>query len=98
MKGKSYIVIGPAYHPDFSAAEAFLGHDFYGWERLWDREIVGWVFNKEGHPIRQTDPRLDGVPLEDEFGEVGLTVACHVGVDMSTRTFRLEIQECQRIH
>jgi hypothetical protein len=68
----SYLVIGPAYHPDFSAAQAFLGDEFHGWERLWYREFLLYGFFKEECPIRFTDPRLDGVPFGDGFGEVVL--------------------------
>ncbi|RGP65864.1 heterokaryon incompatibility het-6 [Fusarium sporotrichioides] len=68
----SYLVIGPAYHPDFSAAEAFLGNDFHGWGRLWHREFLLHGFFKEGHSIRYTDPRLDGVPFSDGFEEIVL--------------------------
>lgn len=71
-RDNSYLVIGPAYHPDFSAAEAFLGNDFDGWESLWHREFLLHGFVKEGHSIRYTDPRLDGVPFCDGFEEVVL--------------------------
>ncbi|KAG8676109.1 hypothetical protein FPOAC2_02190 [Fusarium poae] len=64
-RDNSYMVIGPAYHPDFSAAEAFLGNDFHRWERLWHREFLLYGFVKEGSSIRFTDPRLDGVPYSD---------------------------------
>ncbi|KAH7198572.1 heterokaryon incompatibility protein-domain-containing protein [Fusarium flagelliforme] len=66
----SYLVIGAGYHPGFSAAQAFLGGDFHGWDRLWNREFMMYGFYKEGHPIRYTDPRLDGVPFTDGFVEV----------------------------
>ncbi|RBR11645.1 uncharacterized protein FIESC28_08872 [Fusarium coffeatum] len=66
----SYLVIGAGYHPGFSAAQAFLGDEFYGWQRLWNREFMMYGFCKEGHPIRYTDPRLDDVPFTDGFMEV----------------------------
>ncbi|CAG7566596.1 unnamed protein product [Fusarium equiseti] len=66
----SYLVIGAGYHPGFSAAQAFLGADFYGWERLWNREFMMYGFYKDGHPIRYTDPRLDDVSFTDRFVEV----------------------------
>ncbi|RGP60427.1 hypothetical protein FLONG3_10893 [Fusarium longipes] len=67
----TYLVIGPAYHPDFSAAQAFLGDDFCGWERLWYRDYLMYAFHKEGN-LRLQDPRLDDVPFNDGFMEVTL--------------------------
>ncbi|KAH7173944.1 heterokaryon incompatibility protein-domain-containing protein [Fusarium flagelliforme] len=66
----SFLVVGPAYHPDFSACQAFLGDDLLGWQPLYDPTYATFAFGKEGQPIRWTDPRLDGVPFEDGFDQV----------------------------
>ncbi|KAJ4130061.1 hypothetical protein NW768_007034 [Fusarium equiseti] len=66
----SYLVIGAGYHPGFSAGQAFLGNDFHGWERLWNREFMMYGFYKEGHLVRYTDPRLDNTPFSDGFVEI----------------------------
>ncbi|KAI1066617.1 hypothetical protein LB507_011090 [Fusarium sp. FIESC RH6] len=75
----SYSVIGAAYHPDFSATQAFLGDDFHGWERVWNRLMVMYGFYKEGNPIRYTDPLLDNIPLSDGFEERYLDTEPNVG-------------------
>ncbi|KAM0365762.1 hypothetical protein ACHAO7_008162 [Fusarium culmorum] len=65
----SYSVIGTCYHPGLANGSALLGNDLGGWERLWDRRSFQAAFYKEGFPVRYTDPRLDGIPLEDGFHE-----------------------------
>ncbi|KAH7242792.1 heterokaryon incompatibility protein-domain-containing protein [Fusarium tricinctum] len=66
-KPNSYLVIGPAYHPEFCEGQAFLGDDFHGWDRLWERQWVISTFHKEGQPLRRTDPRLDQVPYDGDI-------------------------------
>ncbi|EKJ70029.1 hypothetical protein FPSE_09766 [Fusarium pseudograminearum CS3096] len=68
-KPNSYSVIGTCYHPGLANGSALLGNDLSGWERLWDRKCFEAAFYKEGFPVRYTDPRLDGIPLEDGFHE-----------------------------
>ncbi|KAF5228421.1 hypothetical protein FAUST_11090 [Fusarium austroamericanum] len=65
----TYSVIGTCYHPELANGSALLGNDLGGWERLWDRKSFQAAFYKEGFPVRYTDPRLDGIPLEDGFHE-----------------------------
>ncbi|KAM0228691.1 hypothetical protein ACHAPO_010552 [Fusarium lateritium] len=64
-----YKVIGPCYHPEFSNGEPFLGHNLYGWEKLWDRQWAMNVFYKDGEAVRKSDPRMDDIPLDDGFLE-----------------------------
>ncbi|KAH6953590.1 heterokaryon incompatibility protein-domain-containing protein [Fusarium avenaceum] len=66
-KPNTYLVIGPAYHPEFCQGQAFLGDDFHGWDWLWERQWVILAFHKEGQPLRRTDPRLDQVPYDGDI-------------------------------
>ncbi|KAF4992160.1 hypothetical protein FGRMN_7366 [Fusarium graminum] len=66
----TFSVIGPCYHAKFAYGQGLLGNDFHGWERLWDNTMFLNTFHKEGEGLRRTDPRLDGVPLDDGFEQV----------------------------
>ncbi|KAK6725133.1 hypothetical protein SNK04_003938 [Fusarium graminearum] len=65
----TYSVIGTCYHPELANGSALLGNDLGDWEGLWDRTSFQAAFCKEGFPVRYTDPRLDGIPLDDGFHE-----------------------------